>query len=1548
MMMSLVNVQGVRSTFIHEKSCMITFGSFVMGFISLDFPIMSRSLSLFVSLIFLGLSLCPAQPIDLTRDSRVVWIGNTLAERMQYFGEVETQLHARFPEHKLVVRNLAWPADTVSLRPRPADFGDVHSYLEQMRADVVLACFGFNEIWDYDGEAGVERFRNELASFLKEIQGKNYNGKSAPQIVLYSPIACEGKAVPEVEKVKKLLALYTKVMREVAKERGVSFVDLFTPSKSLFGNGSELKHTINGMHLTADGYAKMAPAFLDAGVFGKSSVQLDEAQLNSLKAEVMEKNDTFFEWFRTVNSLYIHGERKGPHGFFKNERIKLLQMTAIRDQRVWDAAVGRTLPVEIDDSSTVEIRSTFGGRRSGISKALAPEEEYAKFEIGEDFKVELFASEREFPELRNPVSINFDAQGRLWVATMPTYPHAFPGIEPNDQLIILEDTDGDGKADKRSVWADHLYLPLGFEFGGEGEVYVSQEPNLVLLKDTDKDGKADEKTILFHGFGSEDSHHAIHAFVWGPGGGLYMTESTFHNTQVETNRGPVRTKNNAVFRLDPRTDQFNVVCRMPSGGNPWGHSINKWGEHLFIGRPLNVGLINQPKLAGYFATNAPNDITNDTRFCGQEFITSRHWPEELQGKVFSNRYKDLQGVLVHDWTEDGTSFKHNRIAKVFEAHNKACIPVDLQLGPDGALYVADWYNPVLGHMQYSLRHEMRDSKLGRIWRITHKDRPLDQPAKVAGASVEELLENLKAYENRTRYRTRRELWNLPDETLRPALKKWLVELDASHEELSLHLLEGLWLHQQRGWINEELFDRVAKHSDYRARAAAAHLLRFWFDELPQAKEKLLTLASDEHMKVRHEAVVSCTWVDPSVAVEVLEIVNELPQDKNLKLAYGYVVRALKPVLEKHPMMMPTAELAKLPLSDQVISALIRRPGLDRALREKALKHLVGDQGTRSKNLAAIISDVGARGDESLSDWIALFNEAEPKNIAASKSAVEQLLQHQVAVVRQAGYAAMLRGRLIDRVPDEPDFFRSIVLLDQDELKLRFLASAISVLDDSKSSADLKNAALFALGRIPGNDASIFEKLTSQLGDQNLSASAAEALLARGIKRWPLEKVEVQLAKFLPALEKTAVTERGSEAFQQSSKLLKAFAEIVKNSEAAKRIEALQLRPAKIASVPDKLKFDCKTFTVTAGTPVELDFDNPDAIPHNVVICRPGSLEKVGLAVDALLSDPKAMERDWIPEMPEVLFATPMAQLEEAVVTRFMAPEEPGRYPFLCTVPGHWRVMQGEMIVVEERASPTKNEKPNVLILTGEPEYGSRGTLGAFGKKLREEEGMEVTHIHVEKQGEEHHFPGLAEAMAKADVVLFYLRFLNLKESDYQALDNYLSGPKSFICIRTSTHLFDFPRGSKRAAENRAFPDRHFGTPYRGHHGHQTSQLNYVMIAQHPVMKGVEPRFWTPDFVYAANPISVPATPLMLGQGLKGTGRAEFKETVPGSNHVYVLSERDEARVIGTPHPVVWTVDSPDGKERSLVSTIGARKSFSDPNVQRLYLNAVKWCLGAEE
>ena len=164
------------------------------------------------------------------------------------------------------------------------------------------------------------------------------------------------------------------------------------------------------------------------------------------------------------------------------------------DKRIWAVANGKDIPAEYDYSETRKLYDVPTNFKTPIT-ILPPEAAKKTFTIAEGYEVNLFASEVEFPELKNPVQFTFDTQGRLWVATMPSYPQYLPPHKPSDKLLVFTDEDGDGKADKMETFADDLHLPTGFELG-DGGVYVAQEPNLVFLKDTNGDGKADLKKIL--------------------------------------------------------------------------------------------------------------------------------------------------------------------------------------------------------------------------------------------------------------------------------------------------------------------------------------------------------------------------------------------------------------------------------------------------------------------------------------------------------------------------------------------------------------------------------------------------------------------------------------------------------------------------------------------------------------------------------------------------------------------------------------------------------------------------------------------------------------------------------------------------------------------------------------------------------------------------------------------------------------------------------------------------------------------------------------------
>jgi hypothetical protein len=312
--------------------------------------------------------------------------------------------------------------------------------------------------------------------------------------------------------------------------------------------------TINGIHLNDKGYQEVARWMARQLGFDPKTVSLNLTSENATKLRqvIKMKDDHFFYRWRAVNGEYIYGRRKEPFGVisFPPELRKLNQMVASLDSVVWKLgkdsgteAYNRAVAI-VDERSNPAAQAAFlvthmTGKQSrplakeahahhagnAVSEGELQPATTEKFTLPAGYEINLFASEKDFP-LAKPVAMAFDAKGRLWVATMPTYPQYLPGIPVHDKIIILEDTNGDGRADKHTVFADNLYLPLGFEFGNGG-IYVSQEPDILFLKDTDGDDKADVREVVLTGFGAEDSHHATHAFTYGQDGALYFTKEHF-------------------------------------------------------------------------------------------------------------------------------------------------------------------------------------------------------------------------------------------------------------------------------------------------------------------------------------------------------------------------------------------------------------------------------------------------------------------------------------------------------------------------------------------------------------------------------------------------------------------------------------------------------------------------------------------------------------------------------------------------------------------------------------------------------------------------------------------------------------------------------------------------------------------------------------------------------------------------------------------------------------------------------------------------------------
>ncbi|MEZ6065435.1 MAG: GDSL-type esterase/lipase family protein [Planctomycetaceae bacterium] len=838
---------------------------------------------------------------------KIVVLGNTQAERMQYFGNWETLLHARFPQHKLVVRNLGWSADTITRRLRSLDFQNHGHTLIDHQPNIIIGCFGFNE--SFAGEAGVEQFKADLAQFITDVRQLKYptqqydRGSSTPKIqdksgkvnvtptlVLVSPIASEDipeRGITVAAANNARLGLYTEAMRSVAAAHDVPFVDLFSSTISHSG-GATL--TDNGVHLSPAG-DRVVAGMLDKGLFGEPTAAMrDESRLDRLRAEINEKNLQHWYDYRAVNGYYIYGGRKKPFGVvnFPAEFAKLRKMVAVRDARVWQVAAGEQVPDVIDDSGTGDFTTIETNFKNEVH-ITPPSEALGMFTLPEGFEINLWASEVEFPDLENPVQFAFDARGRMYVVTMPTYPMYLPGTPVDDKVLILEDSNRDGVADKQTIFADGLHLPTGIELG-DGGVYVAQQPNLMFLEDTDGDDVADERRMLLHGFDSADSHHSLGAFEWGPGGDLYFMEGTFHHTQVETPYGPQVLANAGVFRYEPRRDDLSIYTSY-NFANPWGQCFDRWG-HNFVADASGG--------ANYYGAAFSGDLDHPRKHpdlkqflvkqwrptCGCEIVSSRHFPDEMQGDYLLNNDIGFQGTLQYRMKETGSGFHADPVEPLLRSSDPNYRPVDLQFGPDGALYILDWFNPLVGHMQHSLRDPNRDKQHGRIWRVTCKGRPLVEPPVIAGKSTAELLDLLRTYEDRTRYAVRRELRTHDTATVNQALDTWLKGMQATDENYEHLRLEALWVKQSHDAVDQKLLLDVLSSPEPRARAAAVRVLCYWRDRVETPLALLQKAVNDEHPRVRLEAIRALSFFKGAEASQARDIAYEaLAHDQDDYLEY---------------------------------------------------------------------------------------------------------------------------------------------------------------------------------------------------------------------------------------------------------------------------------------------------------------------------------------------------------------------------------------------------------------------------------------------------------------------------------------------------------------------------------------------------------------------------------------------------------------------------------------------------------------------------------------
>lgn len=854
-----------------------------------------------------------AEALQLKKGDHVAIVGSGLADRQQHHAWLEALIHKYYPDLELTVRNLGFAADEVNVHPRSDEVPTTEYFLGMKKgelatkvgktdvvyragtdfhANVILAYWGFNE--SFKGAAGLDEFKKNLDTYVKEHLAADY-GAGKPKLVLLSPIAHENLKnpnYPDGAANNKNLELYTAAIKEVAAANNVLFVDLFHPSLELYSKAAK-PLTINGIHLTEEGDKQLASVQFQ-GLFGKQAPKAD-ASVETIRKAVLDKNTEWHHRYRTVDQFNIFGQRSRikyegvDNATILGEELAQRDVkTANRDKAVWAAAQGKKLAVADDNLPPVNLVPP---NRKEAVPYLNGADALKHLTSPEGTKVEFIASEVEFPDLVNPVQMNFDTKGRLWVAVWPNYPETTPTTKVFDKLLVFDIDPKTGKFTKCTTFLDGLNCPTGFQFYKDG-VLVMQSPDMWFVRDTDGDGKADWKERIVHGLDAADSHHETNSICYEPGGAVYFSDGVFHRTNVETLNGPVRNVNGAIYRYEPRTSKFERY--VPYGfANPHGRVFDYWGNDIITDATGNANYFG-PGFSGHLDSGSHPGMkqfwNRPSRPCpGTALLSSRHFPEDWQGTFLNTNVISYQGIFRAKITEEGSGLKGETLEPGMVStdvqKNPNFRPSGIAVAPDGSLYFMDWSQMLIGHLQHHLRDPNRDHQHGRIYRITYPSRPLLTPKKIAGEPVEKLLDLLKEHEDNVRQRAKIELDTHETKEVIAATQKWEKALDKKDKDYEHHRLEALWVHQWHNVVNEQLLKDVLASPEPRARAQAVRVLCYWRDRVPGALDLVGKAVSDQAPRVRLEAVRALSFFNGADTTKAIEFAKTLVNEKDYYIDY---------------------------------------------------------------------------------------------------------------------------------------------------------------------------------------------------------------------------------------------------------------------------------------------------------------------------------------------------------------------------------------------------------------------------------------------------------------------------------------------------------------------------------------------------------------------------------------------------------------------------------------------------------------------------------------
>ncbi|MEJ7736600.1 MAG: PVC-type heme-binding CxxCH protein [Chitinophagaceae bacterium] len=897
-----------------------------------------------------------------------------------------------------------------------------------------------------------------------------------------------------------------------------------------------------------------------------------------------------------------------------------------------------------------------------LQEPLTPAQSMQLTQVPVGFELQLFAAE---PDIINPIHMNWDERGRLWVIETVDYPNTVRDNKEtgDDRIKILEDTNGDGKADKITIFADKLNIPTSFVFANDG-IVVSQAPYFLYFKDTNGDDKADVKDTVITGWGTYDTHAGPSSLRYGLDNKLWGVVG-YSGFRGKIGKDSLRFSS-GLYRFT--ADGKDLEYLSTTSNNTWGLGFSEEFD-VFISTANNThsGFFSIPfkyltmaditesgveKIDAHYGMHVVTknlrqvDVFGGfTAAAGHSLYTARQFPKEYWNRVaFVN---EPTGRLIHRHIleQTGAGFKEKGDGwNMLASADDWAGPVQAEVGPDGALWVLDWYDFIIQHNPTPSGFEngkgnayinpLRDHDRGRIYRIKYKNsedgKPLNLNKKDANSLVQALSNNNMFW----RTTAQRLLVESGNTSVLPELYK-LVRNDKPDEAgINASAIHALWtMHGLKALdgSNKEALDVAIKalsHPSGGVRRAAVQVL-----PVSVAATQALVKANvfkDKDLRVRLAAVLAAS--DAPASNELGSALFDMAE-KEENINDPWIKNAL------------------------YVGTKVHRNGFLASFKKKGLSEnpSLGEATTIQRfAMASRLKTISLRS-----------RQMTPADRAHDVTGKEILISANIEKGQEKAYSGMILAH-----GDKANGYGLYMMNDKLYFQVNQDGTPFVVNTSSPLPAKFQvNASLQQNG-----------SLTLVVDNKQVAATKAKGLFTQPLKT--ALRLGFDMLKGDDKLGNYPDTFRVANNMVANPRIDLLDPGTVKKPDASKAIAAKADQVITITVVKNVMKFDKELIQVKAGTTVQIVLQNPDFMQHNLVVIKPKTTEKVGAAADKLAQDPDGAKMNYVPRMPEVLFATPLINPEGKFTLKFKVPDTAGDYPYVCTFPGHWRIMKGIMKVTK--------------------------------------------------------------------------------------------------------------------------------------------------------------------------------------------------------------------------------------------------------------------------